>query len=60
VGGGLCLLQRLCARREAAELVDLLLEEIAEELLSGEPVKLRGFGAFKVRSCRSPLLIPSH
>ena len=36
------------ARREAAELVDLVLTEIAETLASGEPVKLRGFGAFKV------------
>jgi integration host factor subunit alpha len=40
------------ARREAAELVDLVLEEIAETLVSGEPVKLRGFGAFNVRSKR--------
>jgi integration host factor subunit alpha len=38
------------ARREAAELVDLVLAEIAETLVSGEPVKLRGFGAFYVRS----------
>ncbi len=37
------------ARREAAELVDLVLAEIAETLVSGEPVKLRGFGAFNVR-----------
>ncbi len=40
------------ARREAAELVDLVLAEIAETLVSGEPVKLRGFGAFNVRSKR--------
>lgn len=40
------------ARREASELVDIVLEEIAEVLVSGEPVKLRGFGAFKVRSNR--------
>jgi integration host factor subunit alpha len=41
------------ARREAAELVDLVLAEIAETLVSGEPVKLRGFGAFTVR-CKRP------
>lgn len=40
------------ARREAAELVDLVFAEIAETLASGEPVKLRGFGAFSVRSKR--------
>lgn len=46
-------MQRLgLARREASELVDLVLEEIAEALVSGEAVKLRGFGAFKVRSKR--------
>jgi integration host factor subunit alpha len=38
------------ARREASELVDVVLEEIAEALVSGEPVKLPGFGVFKVRS----------
>jgi integration host factor subunit alpha len=41
------------ARREAADLVDLVLAEIAETLVSGEPVKLRGFGAFTVR-CKRP------
>jgi integration host factor subunit alpha len=41
------------ARREAADLVDLVLAEIAEALVSGEPVKLRGFGAFNVR-CKRP------
>ncbi len=41
------------ARREAAELVDLVLAEIAETLVSGESVKLRGFGAFNVR-CKRP------
>jgi integration host factor subunit alpha len=40
------------ARREARELVDLVLAEIAETLANGEPVKLRGFGAFHVRSKR--------
>lgn len=40
------------ARRQASELVDEVLEEIAETLASGEPVKLRGFGVFKVRSKR--------
>ncbi|BDV36700.1 integration host factor subunit alpha [Methylocystis iwaonis] len=41
------------ARREAADLVDLMLAEIGEALVSGEPVKLRGFGAFNVR-CKRP------
>jgi integration host factor subunit alpha len=41
------------ARREAAELVDLVLAEIAETLVSGERVILRGFGAFNVR-CKRP------
>jgi integration host factor subunit alpha len=41
------------ARREAAELVDLVLAEIAETLVNGEPVKLRGFGTFNVR-CKRP------
>ncbi len=39
------------ARREASELVDVVLE-VAETLVNGEPVKLRGFGVFKVRSKR--------
>jgi integration host factor subunit alpha len=40
------------ARREASELVDVVLEEIAETLVNGEPVKLRGFGVFNVRNKR--------
>jgi integration host factor subunit alpha len=40
------------ARREASELVNVVLEEIAETLVNGEPVKLRGFGVFKVRNKR--------
>ncbi|WP_018409418.1 integration host factor subunit alpha [Methylocystis rosea] len=38
------------ARREARNIVDLVLEEIASALVNCEPVKLRGFGAFKVRN----------
>lgn len=41
------------ARSEAADLVDLVLAEIAETLMSGESVKLRGFGSFNVR-CKRP------
>jgi integration host factor subunit alpha len=40
-------------RRAADEIVDVVLEEITEALVSGEPVKLHGFGAFRVRS-KSP------
>jgi integration host factor subunit alpha len=36
-----------------SELVDLVLEEIAETLASDEPVKLRGFGAINARCKRS-------
>ena len=36
-------------RREAAGLVDAVIEAIAERLAAGEPVKLSGFGAFSVR-----------
>ena len=35
--------------REAAELVDAVLEAVAERLAAGEPVKLSGFGTFTVR-----------
>ena len=34
---------------EAAELVDAVLEAVAERLAAGEPVKLSGFGVFGVR-----------
>jgi integration host factor subunit alpha len=36
-------------RRAADEIVDVVLEEITEALVSGEAVKLHGFGAFRVR-----------
>ena len=36
--------------REAAEMVDAVLEAVAERLVAGEPVKLSGFGAFSVRA----------
>ena len=35
--------------REAAGLVDAVLEAVAERLAAGEPVKLSGFGVFAVR-----------
>ena len=35
--------------REAAELVDTVIEAIAERLAAGEPVKISGFGSFSVR-----------
>ena len=37
-------------RREAAEIVDAVLEAVAERLVAGEPVKLSGFGTFSVRA----------
>jgi integration host factor subunit alpha len=37
-------------RRAADEIVDVVLDEITEALVSGEPVKLHGFGAFRVRT----------
>lgn len=36
--------------RDAAEMVDAVLEAVAERLVAGEPVKLSGFGTFSVRA----------
>ena len=41
-----------CATRDAAELVDLLVEAISERLAAGEPVGISGFGSFSVRGKR--------
>ena len=38
------------SRTESADLVEMVLQEIANALEQGEPVKLTGFGVFKVRS----------
>ncbi len=38
------------SRAQAREIVEIALEEICVALTSGEPVKLRGFGSFTVRS----------
>ena len=37
------------SKREAAELVDTLIEAICERLAAGEPVGISGFGAFALR-----------
>ena len=36
-------------KRDAAELVDTLIEAICERLAAGEPVGISGFGSFSVR-----------
>ncbi len=36
-------------KRDAAELVDTLVEAISERLAAGEPVGISGFGSFSVR-----------
>ena len=36
--------------REAAEIVDAVLEAVAERLVAGETVKLHGFGTFSVHA----------
>ena len=36
--------------REAAEMVDAVLEAVAERLVAGETVKLHGLGTFSVRA----------
>ena len=36
--------------RDAAEMVDAVLEAVAERLVAGETVKLHGFGTFAVRA----------
>ncbi len=40
------------SRAEASRILDAVLEEIYEALARGEPVKLRSFGSFNVRSKR--------
>jgi len=40
------------SRAEASKMLDAFLEEICETLARGEPVKLRSFGSFNVRSKR--------
>ena len=40
------------SRAEASKILDAFLEEICETLARGEPVKLRSFGSFNVRSKR--------
>ncbi len=40
------------SRAEARKILDSTFEEIGEALLRGEPVKLRSFGTFNVRSKR--------
>lgn len=37
------------SRNESAELVELVLEEISQSLVSGEDVKISSFGSFLVR-----------
>ena len=41
------------SKKEAADLVELLFETIKEELCKGEPVKISGFGKFRVRGKKS-------
>jgi len=41
------------SRQQASQLVDATLEEICEALARGEPVKLRAFGIFNVRTKRA-------
>ncbi len=41
------------SRAEARRTLDAMLEEISEALVRGEPVHLRSFGSFKVRSKRA-------
>ena len=36
-------------KREAKEMVELLFEELSHSLISGEPVRLSGFGNFELR-----------
>ena len=40
-------------RRDAAALVDMAIEAIAERLSAGETVKISGFGSFRVRHKRA-------
>ena len=38
------------SRTESADLVELVLDEISDRIVAGEPVKLSSFGSFIVRS----------
>lgn len=38
------------SRREASDLVDVVLDEIVDTLARGEEVKLSGFGVFSIRA----------
>ena len=40
------------SRAEASKMLDAVFEEICETLARGEPVKLRSFGSFNIRSKR--------
>lgn len=40
------------SKKETAELIDVLLDTIRETLVSGEEVKIGGFGTFSVRQKR--------
>jgi integration host factor subunit alpha len=40
------------SRAEAKKMLDAFFEEVSEALVRGEPVKLRSFGNFKLRSKR--------
>ena len=42
----------MLSRAQAKEIFEMALEEIASALVNGEPVKLRSFGLFLVRSKR--------
>ena len=42
----------MLSRAQAKEIFEMALEEIASALVAGEPVKLRSFGLFLVRSKR--------
>ena len=50
--------QTRCSRKNATDLVELLLETIKETLLQGEDLKISGFGNFYVRS-RAARSVPS-
>ena len=41
------------SRREASELVNLILEKIKERLVEGEGVEISGFGSFRIRRKRT-------
>ena len=37
-------------KREAKEMVELLFQELSDSLISGDPVRLSGFGNFELRN----------